>query len=829
VHARKLWAIDRLSGDGLFFPAIWRKLACSGGILTLFFLFTSSHAATVTIDGSQTHQVIEGFGVNANHRGWNNDELKPVLDGLIDQAGMTLFRVVYDNADWEGTNDNSNASVMNWPYYRTIYSSPDFQKLWDTMAYLNKKGITNGIMPNFQGFGPAWMSQPYPNYRSLAIGQEHEWAEMIASALVYARYSNHLQFTLVGPNNEPDLPGSGVGIANGSQYALTLHALAQQLDSHGLSDLRFVGPDFSVGSTNWLPDIMADSVVMAKLAHFGMHSYSAAGVHSEYVADFIQQSPYPARTFWMTEFNVWCDVCQYAYAGTNSWLFARGTVEYLLAHLANGASAGLVWDGYDSPYLNNYDDYVHWSFWGLFAVNTTNDVPKTYTPRKGFYTLSQISKYVRPGARRISISGSPGSLQMLAFYHPDSGQLTITGVNPDASVAALSGGLASLPDITNLNLFYTTSSKNLQPGASVAVSNGGFSVNIPADSVFTLVGIVSTNPHPALPAAGTYHGLFQEAERVQQHSGSFTLTVNPRGVYTGSLRRGADNFSLHGTFDAAGNATNTIFEARTNAWTVTMSLDSSNGNWITGTIGNDQWQADLLANRAAFASRTNPATAFMGKYTMIIPGGTNDDGTLAEGDGYAAASVSAAGALNVKGSLADGMALRQTVLLGQAGEWPLYAPLNGGKDSILGWLTNQPASGLQGIVSWIKTANPKAKVCPAGMTNLVSVAGWTYTQPTTATRIISVTNGMAAFEGGNLGGPLFNLFTLTTANHVIDNSVSNKFSLSFTPASGLFSGSLTPSGTTRRINLRGAVSQHLNAGFGYFLSTNRSGQVLLSQ
>src|SRR5436190_22865630 len=73
-------------------------------------------AATITIDGSKTYQTIEGFGVNANHRSWNND-LKPVLDRLIDEAGMTHFRVVLDNADWETNNDNGDPKVMNWAYY----------------------------------------------------------------------------------------------------------------------------------------------------------------------------------------------------------------------------------------------------------------------------------------------------------------------------------------------------------------------------------------------------------------------------------------------------------------------------------------------------------------------------------------------------------------------------------------------------------------------------------------------------------------------------------------------------------------------------------------
>ena len=87
-------------------------------------------AASVTVNGAQTYQLIEGFGVNANHRGWTNNELQPVLDALIDQAGMTLFRVVYDNPDWETNNENSGPTLTNWNYFSTAYSTPEFQALW---------------------------------------------------------------------------------------------------------------------------------------------------------------------------------------------------------------------------------------------------------------------------------------------------------------------------------------------------------------------------------------------------------------------------------------------------------------------------------------------------------------------------------------------------------------------------------------------------------------------------------------------------------------------------------------------------------------------------
>ena len=85
-----------------------------------------------------------------------------------------------------------------------------------------------------------------------------------------------------------------------------------------------------------------------------------------------------------------------------------------MQHLLNNASAGMVWEGYDSQY--NYYNPLEWSFWGLFGVDDTNAVDKTYTARKNFYTLAQISKWVRPGAQRIGVSGSVASLSpLLAF------------------------------------------------------------------------------------------------------------------------------------------------------------------------------------------------------------------------------------------------------------------------------------------------------------------------------------------------------------------------------------------------------------------------------
>ena len=197
-------------------------------------VFQTSRAATVTFNGGVTYQVIDGFGVNANYRNWNNDELKPVLDALIDQAGMTSCRVVYELSNWEATNDDANPDSINWTYYNPVYGSGEFTRLWDMFAYLNTRGLTNGAFFNFMGWGPSWMMGS--DGLTLKAGMEGEWAEMIASALVYARNARGLQFSLVAPNNEPDIYNEGVHM-DATPYVNALHQLALKLDANGLNDV----------------------------------------------------------------------------------------------------------------------------------------------------------------------------------------------------------------------------------------------------------------------------------------------------------------------------------------------------------------------------------------------------------------------------------------------------------------------------------------------------------------------------------------------------------------------------------------------------------------
>jgi hypothetical protein len=115
---------------------------------------------------------------------------------------------------------------------------------------------------------------------------------------------------------------------------------------------------------------------------------------------------------------------------------------------------------------------------------------------------------------------------------------------------------------------------------------------------------------------------------------------------------------------------------------------------------------------------------------------------------------------------------------------------------------------------------------PLGFTNGHEVVGSRYVAPGTTNRVLNFTNAMVAFSGGNLPQTFTN-HVLLTANNQVMNLSSNKLTMTVTLFTGLFNGSVMDTNTGKTISFNGALLQKLNAGYGYFLGTNRSGEVRL--
>jgi O-glycosyl hydrolase len=424
-----------------------------------------SGPTAVIIDGAQRFQTVDGVGVNINSLSWRGGEARTAIDRLADEMGVTLWRVVFDMEDWEATNDNDDPMVADQAYYTALYSNAKFQNLWGTLHYLNQRGVTSGISISFMGRVPPWMGASV-----ITPANEDEWVEMIATFVAYARGVEHVQFEMLDPLNEPDwdgLEGPKVGAA---QYTRLLHKLATRLDAAGYKDVRFLGPntaDLGAGVSDYIPSLMSDPFVMARIDHFGLHSYGASTGGADAA---IKASPFAGRNFWMTEFSLPADV---------------GSL------LAGNASALIMWDGYDSVYnhaiLGGHGDQPPNDAGNGPAPLSYDGRTGTYAARPEFYQFAALFKHVPPGSQRIqSISANP-DLSITAFVHPAQGRLTLIGRNGNASPIAVVASLEAVRAPAVMHV-YTSSATELARQDDVAVREGRLEFTVPGGSYYAVTG-----------------------------------------------------------------------------------------------------------------------------------------------------------------------------------------------------------------------------------------------------------------------------------------------------------------------------------------------------
>ena len=109
-----------------------------------------------------------------------------------------------------------------------------------------------------------------------------------------------------------------------------------------------------------------------------------------------------------------------------------------------------------------------------------SDGDQTLYMTKRFYALGQYSRFVRPGAVRYGVSGSPSGVQTMAFW--DNNQWTVVANNTNTAATSLSVNLGSGP-ITSSSAYQTDASENLASVSAPSISGSTITASLPAQSV----------------------------------------------------------------------------------------------------------------------------------------------------------------------------------------------------------------------------------------------------------------------------------------------------------------------------------------------------------
>lgn len=455
-------------------------------VVCVFFFFTNrSFSQNITIDGAKQYQTIHSLGVNVNPQSWrdNPEPVKKLLDSLIAGMGCTSFRLMFDDSDWEGVNDNDDANSYNWKYYDSVYSSPRFTCIWDMIAYLNSRGITD-ITLSPVGAAPGWMGGT-----KLNPGVEQEYAEMMASMVFYGqkRRKPAIHFSMISPINETGCFGIEAPVMTTTQLGTIFSTIATHLINDDIANVTLIGPDDCYNSFN-IHALIANEVTMSKIKYFGGHQYGNSTSRSEELIYAVKNSDYPDRGVIMTEANASCNGCDNGSYNSDYGFnnYAGPAYKYVLQHLNVGVAGIQLWEGYDSRWRHHDPNRnLAWSMWGIFAVDTVH--PNVYYKRPHYGVFKQLYNFVKPGFKRIDITTTLPDMTVSAFYNPENGTIVITGKNDSNKAQAIDGILKNLSAITSLKYYYSDASHNYSKGPDIKVSNNSFSKNIPAFCVFTLI------------------------------------------------------------------------------------------------------------------------------------------------------------------------------------------------------------------------------------------------------------------------------------------------------------------------------------------------------
>jgi uncharacterized delta-60 repeat protein len=329
---------------------------------------------------------------------------------------------------------------------------------------------------------------------------------------------------------------------------------------------------------------------------------------------------------------------------------------------------------------------------------------------------------------------------------------------------------------------------------------------------------------------GVYNGLFYDPNNpAHANAGFVNLSLTDKGKFTGKLLSSMNRYALSGQFDSTLVSAQTITRTGTNELRVSLQLTETS-DVLLGSVSNAAFFSPLLAHRATFSTAHPVANAPL-KYTMLLSGGP-EPVTSPFGQGFATLTLASAGSVTIKGTLADGTTISQTVPVSTDGQVPFYVALYGGKGSIFGWLAldDTTTNDIAGHLVWTKPGGVTGAFYRGGFTNEVETLGSIYTPPPSGSPALNLANGVVLLEGGNLTMRSMNNVTLDLSNKVtVTTTNANRLVLTLSVSSGTMSGSFFNSGTAKSSAIKGVLLQKANADGGFFLGTNQSGMVFFGK
>ncbi len=301
--------------------------------------------------------------------------------------------------------------------------------------------------------------------------------------------------------NEPDLDCEYEScVWSESELDCFVPLLRDTLNSRGLSWVKLLAPEaMGWSQTDLYLDVLDSSGHDQLIDVVATHGYwgDTNPTQQDYYREHVKaHAAAHGQQVWMTE---WSDL-DTVWTGQNlndPAVFGIDDGLKWAARIANdlvraNVSAWLYWWMYNpNPFPNHANE-------GIIVRTPSND----FLYPKRFYAMAQFSRFVRPGAQRLGVTGIPAGLSMVAFRSQDLQSVILVVVNPNTSAASFTLDLRAYNTGSSAQVYRTSATENVAVLPAQSLQNGLLATIAAAKSITTFV-IPAVEGPPAAPSGLT--------------------------------------------------------------------------------------------------------------------------------------------------------------------------------------------------------------------------------------------------------------------------------------------------------------------------------------
>lgn len=440
----------------------------------------------ITLDASKTYQTITGFGgFGAQDVYWSNGPFtsERFVRDIVTDLGCTIIRDELPTS-FEIENDNADPAVTDLsrynldrriaghhapfgervPHLRALRQAgveTFIASVWSPAPWMKwNNRIDNGTQQNS---APTYSRNPTTNSNQLKTENYTEFAEMCVAYCRIFKREIGVDLYGLGIQNEPRFSQFYQScVYDGEALRDLVKVVGARFKQEGITTKLFLPEDVGWldGVRNMTIPTLNDPEARSFVGMIATHGYAFDGIQPASTDAGTWQTMYgwgnPYNLpLWMTETS--------GFKNTHEGAMSLAKAMYTALRYGN-VSAWVFW----TLSTGTLDEYS--------LMNSRGEKSKRYYVSKQFY------RYVRPGAVRVEANTTDAELLPLAFVKDGLPTLVISNVGSAEKAVAVKGDGVS----TQYKTYRTSASEDCREGAVVKV---GDSVNLPAKSVLTLVGV----------------------------------------------------------------------------------------------------------------------------------------------------------------------------------------------------------------------------------------------------------------------------------------------------------------------------------------------------